>query len=53
MWKAALSGAGNAVAYVVFGVIGLALLLWLGTWAYHAWWISTHCTLVLGTQVCR
>lgn len=44
---------GNGIAYAVFGLIVLALLLWLGSWAYHAWWVSTHCTLVLGTQVCH
>jgi hypothetical protein len=37
----------------VFGLIVLVPLYFLGTWAYHAWWVSTHCTLVLGTQVCR
>lgn len=48
-----LAATGNGLAYVVFAVIGLALLLWLGSWAYHSWWVSTHCTMILGTQVCR
>jgi hypothetical protein len=51
-WSA-LFGAGNAVAYLVFGLIGLVVLYLLITWGYHEWWISQHCTMVLGTQVCR
>jgi hypothetical protein len=50
---ALLGAIGNGIAYAVFGLIVLALLLWLGTWAYHAWWVNYHCTLILGTQVCR
>ncbi len=48
-----LGAIGNGIAYAVFGRSVLALLPWLGTWAYHEWWISTHCTLILGTQVCQ
>ena len=48
-----LGAIGNGIAYAVFGLIVLAVLLWLGSWAYHSWWVSTHCTLILGTQVCR
>jgi hypothetical protein len=48
-----LGAIGNGIAYAVFGLIGLALLDFLGTWGYYAWWVSTHCTLILGTRVCR
>lgn len=48
-----LGAIGNGIAYVVFGLTVLVPLYFLGTWAYHSWWVSTHCTLILGTQVCR
>ncbi len=44
---------GNGVAYVVFSVLGLAVLLFFIRWAYTEYWITTHCTMVLGTRVCR
>jgi len=31
-------------------VIGIAVGAWF---ALHQMWIDTHCTMVLGTQVCR
>jgi hypothetical protein len=45
--------AGNGIAYVVFGIIGLIVLMFLIRWAYTEYWISQHCTMVLGTRVCR
>jgi len=45
--------AGNGLAYLVFAAIALVILYFLVTWGYHEWWVSQHCTTVLGTQVCR
>jgi hypothetical protein len=52
-WGDRLAATGNGIAYIVFGLIGQVLLYFLITWGYHEWWVSTHCALVLGTQVCR
>lgn len=30
-------------------VVGLRLCQWV----YTEWWVSQHCTMILGTQVCR
>lgn len=36
---------------ISLAVVGLFIVLaYLG---YHEWWVSTHCTMVLGTQVCQ
>lgn len=44
---------GNGIAYVVFGIIALIVALFLIRWAYTEYWITTHCTTVLGTRVCQ
>jgi hypothetical protein len=45
---------GNAQILVAFGVIvGVLLILFMVWFAYHTWWVDTHCTTVLGTQVCQ
>lgn len=49
----ALQAAGNGLAYLVFGLIGLALLAFLARWAWASYYTATHCTMVLGTRVCR
>ena len=48
-----LLAAGNGAAYMVFVLIGLVVLAFLVRWALAEYWIDTHCTLVLGTRVCR
>ena len=40
---------GKFVAVVII----LMLILMFAQWAYHAWWVSQHCTMILGTQVCQ
>lgn len=44
---------GNALAYAFFGIIALIVVYFLLKWGYSSYWISTHCTTVLGTRVCR
>lgn len=44
---------GNGIAYVIFGLIGLTVLLFIIRWAYTEYWITTHCTMVMGTRVCH
>lgn len=39
---------GTIIAVVIFIVLVIA-----GIWGYHKWWTSTHCTTVVGTQVCK
>lgn len=48
-----LQALGNGIAYIVFAAIVLAVLAFLARWAYDAWWQTEHCTMVLGTRVCR
>lgn len=44
-------GPGTVVRLLAAAVlaVGLLILLWVG---YRTWYIDTHCTTVLGTQVC-
>ena len=44
---------GNGLAYVIFGIIVLIILYFVITWGYHEWWVSMHCTMIMGTQVCK
>jgi hypothetical protein len=44
---------GNGIAYVMFGLITLVVLLFIIRWAYAEYWITTHCTVVAGTRVCQ
>jgi hypothetical protein len=44
---------GNGIAYVVFGLIALLVIVFLIRWAYADYWTATHCTMVLGTRVCQ
>jgi hypothetical protein len=38
----------------VLGIIGLVLIAWfIFRWAYTEYYITTHCTMVLGTRVCQ
>ena len=48
-----LSGTANGIAYVVFALIGLAILAFFARWAIDAYWMQTHCTQVIGTTVCK
>lgn len=49
-WSETLAG----VAKGVLITLAILLVLAVGGWfAYHAWWTDTHCTMVLGTQVCQ
>lgn len=41
-------GVGVLIAILIF----IALLI-AGPIIYHTWYVDTHCTMVLGTQVCR
>jgi uncharacterized membrane protein YdbT with pleckstrin-like domain len=49
----AAQATGNGIAYAVFAVIGLILLYFLIRWGYTEYRISQHCTMVLGTRVCK
>lgn len=49
-WSETLAGVAKGVL-VTLAV--LAVVAVLGWFAYHRWWVDTHCTMVLGTQVCR
>lgn len=44
---------GNLVAYIVFIVLGVIVVLFLADWIYTQWYVTTHCTMVLGTRVCK
>lgn len=49
-WPDTLKGVAKGV------LITLAVLLVLGIagwFAFHQWYVDTHCTMVLGTQICR
>lgn len=35
----------------VLGIVGVGYFV--VRWAYTEYWITTHCTMVLGTRVCR
>lgn len=39
---------GITIAVLIF----IALVIF-GPILYHTWYVDTHCTMVLGTQVCR
>lgn len=39
-----------ALVGIVVAALICAVLL---KWGYHEWWVSTHCTMVLGTRVCQ
>ena len=43
----------NGIAYAVFGLVVLVVLLFVIRWAYTEYWVTTHCTEVLATRVCR
>jgi hypothetical protein len=36
--------------WTVVGVLAALALTW---WLLHTWYVDTHCTMVLGTQVCK
>lgn len=38
---------------VLIAVVIFVVLVIGGIWGYHKWWTSTHCTTVVGTQVCK
>jgi hypothetical protein len=62
--KTAKPGPGWAIGRVIWGIVRFVLGIILALIAlrvgvailaaiYHAWWMSTHCTMILGTQVCQ
>jgi hypothetical protein len=59
--KAAAPGPGRPDrGRLVWGIVWLAIIvialrvgLPILVAALHAWWVDTHCTMILGTQVCQ
>lgn len=49
-WGETFAGVGKGVLITIPVLIVLAVIGWF---VFHAWWVDTHCTMVLGTQVCR
>lgn len=45
-------GRGTFYGLVIFVALVLILVIF-GPIVYHTWYVDTHCTMVLGTQVCR
>lgn len=45
LWRALI------IAPVLLAVIAVAVMA--VQWLYTEWWISQHCTMVLGTRVCK
>ena len=43
----------NGIAYVMFGIIAVIALVFIVRWAITEYYITTHCTMVLGTRVCQ
>lgn len=41
------------LAWVVAIILSVVVACLLVRWAYTAWYIDTHCTMVLGTRVCN
>jgi len=41
------------VMKVVWTLVGIVVLVMLAYFGYHAWYVDTHCTEILGTQVCQ
>jgi len=38
---------------VAAGAAGAIVLFYVLKWALTEYWITTHCTMVLGTRVCK
>lgn len=36
--------------YLILGAIAAVFII---RWAYTEYWITTHCTMILGTRVCK
>jgi hypothetical protein len=43
----------GVVKALLWALAALVLLVIFGPVVWHAWYVDTHCTMVLGTQVCR
>ena len=41
------------IIWIILIVIALRVGLPILVAALHVWWVDTHCTLILGTQVCQ
>ena len=49
-WWSTIRASVVIALLVVAGVIVVAVIAWF---AYHAWYVDTHCRMILGTQVCQ
>lgn len=38
---------------IIWSLVGFVALVVLIFWGAHTWYVDTHCTTVLGTQVCQ
>jgi hypothetical protein len=38
---------------IVAAIVLVVVLLFVARWAYTEYYITTHCTMVLGTRVCQ
>jgi len=48
-----LADAGRGFAKLLVVVAVVAIVAFAARWAFTEYWITTHCTMVLGTRVCQ
>lgn len=52
-WDEALATGFKVLGRVILWVVVAVVALFVLRWAYTEYWISQHCTDVLGTRVCQ
>ncbi len=50
---ALLDGLDMVGKSVIIGIVLFVVLVVAGYFIWHAWFVDTHCTTVLGSQVCK